>query len=311
MLFAFIGLVLAFLAIGATIALVRCFMAWLRRGRPLHSAVGSSRLDEETARSTVLQNEVFACMNPVGLVWRLSGNKPEGSFAAVAEARDEYLDGMSLGWYQIVIIFLMGSMAGLVLEEVWMYVTAGLTESRVGLVWGPFSPLYGCGAVLFTLITWTLRRQKVSDVAVFVVAALLGGTLEQLTGWTMATLFNIESWSYLALPDHITQWVAWRFLLFWGIIGLVWYKAVMPDLLFCIGMPTTHRQVLFVALLTLYLTLDIAMTVICFARMNAREAGVPPQTALDVWVDNNFDDRFIESTFQNLVINGNKGKKKD
>ena len=69
----------------------------------------------------------------------------------------------------------------------------------------------------------------------FLVSALLGGVLEQLTGWAMSELFDAESWTYLHLPDHITQWVAWRFVAMWGLLGLVWSRAVMPRLLYQIG----------------------------------------------------------------------------
>ena len=42
--------------------------------------------------------------------------------------RESYLDAMHMGWYQVVILFVVGSMAGLLLEEIWMLITAGLTE---------------------------------------------------------------------------------------------------------------------------------------------------------------------------------------
>ena len=118
----------------------------------------------------------------------------------------------------------------------------------------------------------------------------------------METLFNATSWSYSHLPDHITKWVAWRFLVFWGFLGLVWYRAVMPVLLYRIGMLTSKRQLVFVLLLTVYLVADIFMTVACFNRKTERDAGVPAQNAFEVWVDNHYTDEFIASRFQNLVI---------
>ena len=95
--------------------------------------------------------------------------------------RESYLDAMHMGWYQVVILFVVGSMAGLLLEEIWMLITAGLTESRVGLVWGPFSPLYGAGAVLLTLISYQLRRRHAPNVVVFCISAVVGGLLEEIT----------------------------------------------------------------------------------------------------------------------------------
>lgn len=223
--------------------------------------------------------------------WRASG-----------DAVDEYLDHLSLGWYQVVIVFLIGCMGGLLVEEIWMLLTAGLTENRVGLVWGPFSPLYGCGCVLLTVLSFQLRRHHARAWQVFLVSAVVGGLLEQVTGWGMEVLFDAESWTYAYLPDHITQWVAWRFLFFWGVLGLVWCRLVMPRLLYQIGMPTSRRQALFVTLVTVYLVADIAMTLVCFDRKTARDEGVPPANAFEEWVDETYSDEFISQRFQNLKI---------
>lgn len=183
-----------------------------------------------------------------------------------------------------------------------MLATSGLTESRVGLVWGPFSPLYGLGAFFLTFLCFYLRRRGAAGWQVFLVSALVGGVLEQLTGWTMSAVFDAESWTYLHLPDHITQWVAWRFLAMWGLLGLVWCRAVMPRLLYQIGMPTTRRQAVFVTLVAVYLVADVAMTLVCFNRKAARDAGVPPANAFEEWVDTNYSDEFISSRFQNLKM---------
>ena len=183
-----------------------------------------------------------------------------------------------------------------------MLVTAGLTQSRVGLVWGPFSPLYGFGATFLTVVSFELRKHHATWWQIFLSAVVIGGSLEQVTGWGMETLFHAQSWTYSYLPDAITQWVAWRFLFFWGVIGLVWSKVVMPELLYRIGEPTTRRQIVFTALLAAYLTADISMTLVCFNRQAARDRGVPARGAFEEWVDEHYSDEWIASRFQNLVV---------
>lgn len=306
MLFAFLGL-LAYLFVLRLITklvvhAVRAFRRWLRGGRTAQG-VSEERVAAEHAREVVLQDRDEAILNRTDE----DGDKltPEQQIEVVevvGEAREEYLSGLRLSWYHVVIIFLVASVLGLLLEETWMLLTAGLRESRVGLVWGPFSPIYGVGAVLLTLLCWGLRTRHVDDYVVFLASMVVGGVLEQLAGWSMQTFLNASSWSYLHLPDHITQWVAWRFLIFWGLLGLVWYKVIMPELLFRLGSPTTARQVTLVALLAVYLAADIFMTGACFTRKAERDAGIPPENGFEVWVDENYTDEFIASTFQNLVI---------
>lgn len=222
--------------------------------------------------------------------------------------RESYLDAMHMGWYQVVILFVVGSMAGLLLEEIWMLITAGLTESRVGLVWGPFSPLYGAGTVLLTLISYQLRRRHAPNVVVFCISAVVGGLLEEITGWGVLTFFHMQSWTYAFLPDHITEFVAWRFLFFWGLLGLIWCRFVMPRALYHIGEPTSKRQAIFITLISLYLVADIGMTVACFMRATARDVGIPPQNTFEQWVDMHYSNEFISARFQNLSTGVEKAK---
>ena len=291
-----------FAVIQGFVRVVVFFWGWLSHGDRLgeeHVELAESALEES---EDVLERELAHAERERGL------GRLFARWHASNEAIDEYLDHLRLGWYQIVIIFFLGSMAGLLIEEIWMLLSAGLAENRVGLVWGPFSPLYGLGAVALTVLSFFLRSRGASGWQVFLVSVLVGGVLEQLAGWSMSTFFDAESWTYLHLPDHITQWVAWRFLLAWGLLGLVWCRAVMPRLLYQIGMPTTRRQAVFVTLVAIYLVADVAMTLVCFNRKAERDAGEPPSNAFEQWVDTNYSDEFIAGRFQNLKIGEGRDK---
>ena len=291
-----------FAVIQGFVRVVVFFWGWLSHGDRLgeeHVELAESALEES---EDVLERELAHAERERGL------GRLFARWHASNEAIDEYLDHLRLGWYQIVIIFFLGSMAGLLIEEIWMLLSAGLAENRVGLVWGPFSPLYGLGAVALTVLSFFLRSRGASGWQVFLVSVLVGGVLEQLAGWSMSTFFDAESWTYLHLPDHITQWVAWRFLLAWGLLGLVWCRAVMPRLLYQIGMPTTRRQAVFVTLVAVYLVADVAMTLVCFNRKAERDAGEPPSNAFEQWVDTNYSDEFIAGRFQNLKIGEGRDK---
>lgn len=281
------------------------FWDWLSRGRKLDADDVEHAEWALVASEDALERELARAKGERGL------GRVFSRWRASRAAVEEYLDHLRLGWYQIVIIFLLGSMSGLLIEEVFTLVRQGLTQNRVGLVWGPFSPLYGLAAVLLTLLSFVMRKHRVKTWQVFLICAAVGGILEQFAGWTMSTLFNVESWSYLHLPDHITQWVAWRMIVAWGILGLIWAKLVTPRLLYQIGMPTTRRQVVFVLILAVYLVADIGMTFVCFGRMTARDAGVPPANAFEEWVDTHFSDEFIASRFQNLTVGGQEDETDD
>lgn len=291
MLLNILALLVALLLARGIARIIRAVRIWLGRGKDIQRGADRQLLSPEAVESWLAGE-------------RLSVKYRSEVFRATRLMREIYVQTMRIGWYQVVIVFVIGSVLGLAIEEVWMYVTAGLTQSRVGLVWGPFSPLYGVGAVLLTLISFALRRKHADDLQVFLCSVLVGGGLEQFTGWALNGLFHAQSWSYLHLPDHITQWIAWRFLLMWGILGLVWARAIMPGLLYRIGEPTTPRQVVIVALLAAYLVADVLMTIACFERRTARDRGIPARGAFEEWVDNHYTDEFMANRFQNMAIEG-------
>lgn len=215
-----------------------------------------------------------------------------------AALREAFLDSCTPTPYHYTIIFLIASVLGLVIETVYTLLMFGVLESRVGLVWGPFSPLYGAGAVLLTATLWHLRKRPWW--IIFGVSALLGGILEQTTGWGMERFMHAQSWTYLGLPDHLTQWVAVRFLLMWGLIGLAWCRLIMPELIYRIGRPSSSRQPVLVALVAALLLLDILVTILSFYRAGQRAHDIPPRNPLEAYVDTHFDDRFMAETFENM-----------
>ncbi|MBF0958376.1 MAG: putative ABC transporter permease, partial [Atopobium sp.] len=187
-------LTLAYLVASGFVRVVRYFWGWLSSGEKIDglppdasSAVSDAPDDAPDAAPDAAPAAPFS--------------KPKPTQAELSA----YLDKMHLGWYQVVILFIVGCMAGLLIEEIWMLITAGLTESRVGLIWGPFSPLYGTGSVFLTVICYQLHKHHANNLVIFLVSVVVGGTLEQLTGWGMQEIFHSESWTYAHLPDAITQ----------------------------------------------------------------------------------------------------------
>ena len=58
---------------------------------------------------------------------------------------------------QILWYFIIFSIIGLIIETIFCYITTGVLESRKGLIWGPFCPVYGVGAVILILL-WKMKR---------------------------------------------------------------------------------------------------------------------------------------------------------
>lgn len=108
-----------------------------------------------------------------------------------AQFAPRYLD---LSLFTLFWIFTVASVLGLVLEDLFHLVVYGGWESRAGFVWGPFSPIYGVGAVALTL--FLNRFYYTHDLIVFLVAMVIGATLEYCASWMMETFWNAIAWDY-------------------------------------------------------------------------------------------------------------------
>lgn len=207
---------------------------------------------------------------------------------------------LPLDFCHLVWIFVICSFAGLVIETVVSYPIDGIWKDRAGLVWGPFSPIYGLAAVLFTLILNPLRN--VHPGMLFAVSAFAGGFFEFLAGWFWESAFGIVAWSYANQPFNIMGHTCLAISLVWGLAGLVWLKLLMPIVYDIINrIPEQLRQALASAL-ALLLVVDTSCTLAAFTCWFDRQADIPADTQFQTFFAEHFDDDFMSNRFQTMSI---------
>ena len=62
--------------------------------------------------------------------------------------------------HQIIWYFIIFSVLGLVIETSYCFVTTGVLESRKGLLYGPFCPIYGVGATVLIILLYKIKSNK-------------------------------------------------------------------------------------------------------------------------------------------------------
>lgn len=69
--------------------------------------------------------------------------------------RDETGEGyIKLNYFNLFWVFFVCCVLGLILEDIWHMTVddPGVYQNRAGMLFGPFSPIYGFGAVLMTMV---------------------------------------------------------------------------------------------------------------------------------------------------------------
>lgn len=121
-----------------------------------------------------------------------------------------------LNRYKLFWIFLSGSVIGFVVETLWCYVRLGYFESRQGLLYGPFTPVYGLGAVLFAVALYRFRHRN--SLIVFFLSMVLGGALEYICSFLQEKLLGTVSWEYSNSALNLHGRTNLTYSVFWGVL---------------------------------------------------------------------------------------------
>ena len=226
--------------------------------------------------------------------------------------RDETGEGyIKLNYFNLFWVFFVCSVLGLILEEVWhmVVVDPGVYQDRAGMLFGPFSPIYGFGAVLMTMAL--NRFYKKNPLIIFLVSALIGGAFEVFVGWFMQTSFGVVSWSYshirlFGMPDPIAVLTGGRtctpFVCMWGLGGLIWIKVLLPRLLKLINMIPWKRRYSATVILTAVMLIDGVMTLQSLDYWYQRVNGTVRNIPVAQFYDKHFDNEYMENRFQSMTM---------
>ena len=214
------------------------------------------------------------------------------------------IDFLLLFW-----IFVSASILGLVLEDVFHVLVYGGYESRAGFVWGPFSPIYGVGAVALTL--FLNRFYYTHDLVIFLVAMVVGATLEYGASWMMETFWHAIAWDYTGTFGSINGRTNFFFGVMWGTLGLFWVRFVLPIIKAVqkrfAGKAGKAFQIIS-WVLVVFMIVDAVMTVLVLHREGQRTQGIPPATQIDVILDEVFPDEWLQERCHYMTVSADVGK---
>lgn len=227
-----------------------------------------------------------------------------GENARLTDGRKGYL---SLNYYNLFWIFVICSVIGLGVETVYHAIVFGGYESRAGLVWGPFSPIYGCGALLLTI---TLNRVWDRNIIfIFLIAMVIGSGFEWLTSWIMETFFGILAWDYTGTFGSIGGRTNFAFGVMWGILGLTWIRVLLPFVLKLIDLIPWRYHIVITSVMTAFMILNVAFTIEAINRQFERQNDVPATTFIQQAFDQWFPDEWMERRFENMTMDSSKAKR--
>ena len=194
----------------------------------------------------------------------------------------------------------------LIVEVVWhmVVVEPGVYQDRAGLLYGPFSPIYGVGAVLMTIAL--NRFHDKNAILIFLVSAVIGGAFEFFVSWFMEVAFGIVAWDYSGTFLNIGGRTNFMFMCMWGVLGLLWVKFATPLLLKLVNKIPWNWRYIVTSVCTLLMVIDCVLTLAALDCWYERAAGTMDYnnpTAIVEFCNENYDDEFMENRFQSMTMN--------
>lgn len=214
------------------------------------------------------------------------------------ESKDDKPFAYGFCFTKLFYLFVIGSFIGTILETIWAFCVDGHFEMRVGMVYGPFIPVYGGGACFLTAALYKLY--KLNDTLVFVISAFVGGGFEYFCSWLQEQMFGTVSWDYSDTPFNLDGRTNLMYALIWGFLGLVWVRYLYPWTAKLIEKIPKRAGAIITTFLIVFMAFNGFMSVTATARWTQRTEGVPASNSFEEYLDEKFDNEKMEFLFPGM-----------
>ena len=195
-------------------------------------------------------------------------------------------------------IFVFGCIMGYVMEVIFNFVRTGEFETRQGLIYGPFAPVYGIGTLAFYLILPKFKKMW----QVFLVSGVLGGVTEYLCSYFQEKLFGTISWDYSNQFFNFNGRTSILYCLVWGALGVAFIKFVYPyfDKIFDKVLYKIGTKVI-TAFAVVFMIFNISISSLAAQREYERREHIEAGSRMDVFLDEHFTDEILDEVYRNRI----------
>lgn len=202
--------------------------------------------------------------------------------------------------YKLVLIFMIGSFIGYIVEMLYCYLKNGRFESRKGVIYGPFSPVYGFGAIVFTILLY--RLEHFNAFIIFVVSAVVGAIFEYICSFVQEKTIGTISWQYNKTPLNLGGRTSGLYALYWGVLGLIFLRHTLPYIEIKIDEIPTELAILIAFTFGIFITIDLIISALAVRRQSSRAHGKKTRNHIDIFLDKHYPDERLKKIYPNMIV---------
>ena len=205
-------------------------------------------------------------------------------------------------WFFFVFCFL-----GVIVELTFGLAKDGVIESKLGLLYLPFSPIYGLGGVSLSRFLLPYLREPV---LMFLMGILVGTVLEYVASLVMEKVFKTVFWDYSDLPLNIQGRVCLQYSIYWGLLSLLLLYVIDDWTLAFVELIPRGAGEVALGVICVLTALSVVLTLAAFVRIRQKLAALEDGGSRDAipasgWgrlVDRLVPDTVIINTFPRMSL---------
>ena len=233
-------------------------------------------------------------------VWKRLQKAYPGMQRTGGSEQGAYTFAKGLCWDKLVWVFLISALLGDIIETFWCGLVDGQWMNRSSVLYGPFSFVWGLGAVVLTVTLQGLAEK--SDRYVFAAGFIVGGAYEYICSVFTELVFGTVFWDYSDMPLNIGGRTNVLFCFFWGVLAVLWIKVIYPPMSKGIeSVPPLAGKVL-TWVVVFVMGCNAFLTSAAMLRYSARHDYPEPANRLEEFIDRQYDDESMEKRWPNMIV---------
>lgn len=210
-----------------------------------------------------------------------------------------------VGFQKLFVFFIIGCVFGTYYEMIlnlirhYIHYKDIFWETRQGVIYGPFSPVYGLGAVI---ITWVLAEKNHKWWQTLIYGALLGGVVEYVASLLQEWFTGTSSWNYSAMSLHINGRTTIPIMLVWGIFCVFFIKILYPFISKLVEKLPYKQATIVLNICVILLSLDMFISFSAVIRQSLRRDNIPAYTFYGEFLDKYYTDERLSKAYRNMWV---------
>ncbi len=195
-------------------------------------------------------------------------------------------------------VFIIGSIFGCIVETMLEILVEKHFHIRQGLIYGPFIPVYGVGAIMYYFIV-----TKIKDIVkVFLSSMALGGMVEYVCSYVQEVFFGTISWDYSNIALNLNGRTSLMHCIFWGIAGVFYITIAYPFIVKWVSNYKRTEFKVFTAMMAIFMVFNIMISCAAGSRQNERVKNIPADSKMDEFLDRYYPDSRMDRIYSNKIV---------